>query len=231
MEDPKMKNGIMMSRTIFIFLAILSLSLAGPATAEEMMLETVLPDGVTMRCYYDTALTTDGVSPARAINAASRAYYALAEISKYFRSGFTLNSTDGSQAHDPDRTIEIIIGDPEADTTFRGYGAKNFIEPYFGVRSTNPERNAYDAVIFLPHRMETIRARSWYASGFDSDDTVLLGTMVREMAHLFNFYYDKTREREEGLLRSRMDNIIIDDGQTSCQGARTPKAAASRAQF
>jgi hypothetical protein len=157
------------------------------------MLARTLSDGVTIRCFYAGETAEDTTYPKEVLASACEAYETLTQKSGFSGALSSFRDADRSYAYDPDGAIDIIIGDPEMEGSFRGYEAEDFRTSYFDPVQLESDPSACDANILVPKKIDYIRPKSRDALIFvrDSDDRTLRGTMMHEMAHVVNFYRNR----------------------------------------
>ncbi len=179
---------------------------AAPASpAPTKSLEYRFGDGVTIRVHYsDETLHRYGEDASmarRVLDAAVQAYQTITEFSGFSTPGYTFAAADESYAYDPDRTIDVYLGDPADDEPFKGsaYAGLTFRDaPCFDTRQRSP--TAFDAVILLPANYKNF-INNWEklnpsSLGPRNVEVDLRGTLMHEMLHAVLFYYNKNLDKE-----------------------------------
>lgn len=176
----------------------------GRPSAERVSVEKALTyrfaDGAGVRVLYtDETLARYGTPsdfPRQVLDAAVLGYQTITEFQGFRSQGYSFARPDESYAYDPDRTIDIYLGDPAGEAVFsdRGFSSRYFRDaPCFDA----VERGAgsYDAVILLPANYADF-IRSWEKInpsplGRRNLEVDLRGTLVHEMLHALLFYYNR----------------------------------------
>src|SRR3989338_8729038 len=121
----------------WIIAIIMVLAMAQEAAALETgVVESALPDGAKIRCYYGEKGAGGGIYAGEVLENARKAYIILTQVCGFSRNGYSFIVPDISYAYDHDRTIDIFITDTGT--------------AYFEPRSSDGNPNAYNAVILIP---------------------------------------------------------------------------------
>ncbi len=166
----------------------------------EKVYEYRFQDGVRLKVHYtDQALApyesaSDFAS--QVLDAAVMAYQTITDFQGFNTPGYSFASPDRNYAYDPDKTIDIYLGDPGGDNGFEGLGERNRMfrdAPCFDTIQLSDKQ--YQAVILLPanyrefiKNWERINPSSLGARNLHVD---LRGTLIHEMLHVIVFYYNK----------------------------------------
>jgi hypothetical protein len=187
-----------------IRMMILCFALAALAVASSRaeVLTDTLEDGAKIRVFYDRKILEGaGLSDDYAryvLRAAKDAYTLLTVECGFSTPGFSFACPDKTYTFDPDRTIDIFIGDPGSKERFCGYGGEDFRTAYFDPRPVDGDPNAREAAILFPVNADRLRERAVSTSHADDEGQVIAGTMAHEMSHLVNYYYNKNLKEASG---------------------------------
>lgn len=162
------------------------------------------PDGTQIKVHFkQSTLDAAGVNDQFAssvLDAAVSAYQTLVQFEGFNTPGYSFTSPDLRYAYDPDRTIDIYLGDPQGGNWFEELGPKNKLfrdAPCFDTRKTGDAR--YEAMIFLPANYPEF-IRNWEklnpsSLGSRNVHVDLRGTLIHEMTHVLLFYYNKNLDK------------------------------------
>ncbi len=160
----------------------------------ESVCEYRFEDGVKIRVYFtDQTLQKygeDGQFPKDVLDAAVGAYQTITQFLGFSTPGYTFAKPDKNYAYDPDRTIDIYLGDPNE---------KRFKDaPCFDILKLSDTQ--FQALILLPvnykafiHNWECLNPSLLGARNISVD---LKGTLIHEMLHVILFYYNKNLNKE-----------------------------------
>ena len=171
----------------------------------EKVLEARFPDGAGVKVHYtDQILDENGVAetfPKQALDGASMAYKTITQTEGFDASGYSFADPDKNYAYDPDKIIDIYLGNAAPENLFRfhGFSRESFHDaPCFDTVKTADR--AYQAVILLPanyrefiQNWEHLNPSSLGARNVNMD---LRGTLIHEMLHAILFYYNKNLNHE-----------------------------------
>lgn len=182
-----------------------------PSDAGDFSVEKTLSyrfaDGAGIRVHYmDQTLERYGTPsdfPRQVLDAAVLGYQTITDFEGFGSQGYSFAHPDESYAQDPDRTVDIYIGDPMDGTAFagRGFNARYFKDaPCFDTVDRGDRR--YDAVILLPANYSDF-IRNWEkinpsSLGRRNLEVDLRGTLVHEMLHVVLFYYNRNLGKSAG---------------------------------
>ncbi len=164
-------------------------------------------DGVHVRVHFtDQTLEKNGETALfgkDVLDAATQAYQTITEFNGFNTAGFSFATPDERYAYDPDRTIDVYLGDPAADGA-QTYGFPNLTfrdAPCFDTLKVG--ENRYEAVILLPANYKDF-IRNWERInpsplGKRNVEIDLRGTLIHEMLHVVLFYYNKNLNKETEL--------------------------------
>ncbi len=176
--------------------SILTLLFCGSLFAES--LRRTLDDGATINIHYDPGMLENvGVSPdypVEILNAASKVYTILTSEFGFDRKGYTLVSPDRSYTYDPDESIDIYLGDADSKEQLCGFKPENFRTSYFATCGYKDKENVHDVIILFPCRIGVLREKGQTTSSRDSDETLILGTLIHEMTHIMTYQYCRNLE-------------------------------------
>ena len=176
----------------------------------EKIYEYRFDDGVRLKVHYtDQALEAfdaPGDLASQVLDAAVMAYQTITEFEGFNTPGYSFASPDKKYAYDPDKTIDIYLGNPTGENGFEGLGVRNHMfhdAPCFDtIRLPGAQ---YQAIILLPANY-TEFIKNWEkinpsSLGKRNIHVDLRGTLIHEMLHVVLFYYNKNLNKsshEEG---------------------------------
>lgn len=180
------------------------------AAASQGLREYRFQDGVRLKVHYnDPAGSEFALS---VLDAAVSAYQTLTQFQGFNTPGYSFSAPDMRYAYDPDKTIDIYLGEAEGGNVFEELGVKNKLfkdAPCFDTRKSGPAE--YDAMIFLPANYEEF-IRNWEKInpsplGRRNIEVDLRGTLIHEMTHVILFFYNKNLDKagEEAPPGRRLD--------------------------
>lgn len=183
----------------------------GMPEGEGMILEKVyeyrFPDGAGLRIHFtDQLLEESGADPffgKEVLDAATLAYQTITQFQGFAAPGYAFARPDASYAQDPDRVIDIYLGNPSDNNpyTTHGFANQTFKDaPCFDTIKEGP--SAYQAMIFLPANYRDF-IQSWErinpsSMGRRNIGVDLKGTLMHEMLHVVLFYYNKNLNKDAG---------------------------------
>ena len=92
----------------------------------EKTLDYKFSDGVIFRVHYtEAALKANNANPelpSQVLDAAVGAYQTITEFEGFDTPGYSFAEPDRSYAYDPDKTIDIYLGDPAGENHFAKLG-------------------------------------------------------------------------------------------------------------
>ena len=182
----------------YIYGALAALCLCGPAEAAEGLQEYRFQDGVQVKVHFKDPANEEFASSV--LDAAVSAYQTITDFQGFNSSGYSFASPDYRYAYDPDKTIDVYLGQPEDEDIFEELGEKNKLfkdAPCFDTRQTGSGR--YEAMIFLPANYEEF-IRNWEkinpsSLGKRNVHVDLRGTLIHEMTHVILFYYNHNLDK------------------------------------
>lgn len=161
-------------------------------------------DGAAVRVHYDeTVLAKNGESvdfAREVLHAAVLAYETITRTEGFSTEGYTFAAADPLYAYDPDRTIDIYLGDPSQTAPTIGKKTFSFKDaPCFD--TVHVDGNAYQAMILLPANYREFIG-NWEKInpsplGPRSPSSDLRGTLVHEMLHVIVFYYNRNLNKDD----------------------------------
>lgn len=162
-------------------------------------------DGAKIRVYYtDQMLDASGEASGFAkevFDAAVMAYQTITQFEGFNTRGYAFASADPRYAYDPDKTIDVYLGNPDDDIAFshHGFGGASFKDaPCFD--TVRVSETAFNAVILLPSNYREF-IRNWERLnpsplGTRNVGVDLRGTLIHEMLHVIVFYYNKNLNKD-----------------------------------
>lgn len=179
---------------------------ASPENSTENICQYTFIDGVCIK-VHDLSVTnpsgeiTKKLLPRQVLDAAVLAYQTITYFKGFSSSGYSFANPDLNYAYDPDRTIDVYIGDQTNDNALNKTGAKKLSfkdAPCFD--TIQSASNEYNAVILLPSNYadfikswERLNASSLGDRNLNID---LQGTLIHEMLHTILFYYNKNLSKQ-----------------------------------
>lgn len=163
-------------------------------------------DGASVRVYFtDQVLEECGETAFFAkdvLDAAVSAYQTITQMEGFRTSGFSFANPDTGYAADPDRTIDIVIGNPGEANAYpmQGFNVQSFRDaPCFD--TVKVAEHQYNAVILLPADYKGF-IRNWEkinpsSLGERRVEVDLRGTLIHEMLHVIVFYYNRNLMPQE----------------------------------
>jgi len=203
---------IKLFKALILFLCLSTASEAYAAgRLSEKIQEYRFRDGTRLKVHYtDTVLRESGESrqfPQDVLDAAVSAYQTIVEFQGFSTPGYSFASPDKTYAYDPDRTIDIYLGNPEKPNPYpkRGFDHLSFKDaPCFDTIQVSDTK--YQAVILLPGNYKEF-IKNWErinpsSLGSRNVWVDLRGTLIHEMLHVVLFYYNKNLNKECDIDRS-----------------------------
>ena len=177
----------------------------------EKIYEYRFSEGVKIKVHFtDEMLERSGESVYFAkdvLDAAVQAYQTITQFKGFSSTGYSFAFPDPNYAYDPDRTIDIYLGDPSSDSEILNHGFRNLSfkdAPCFDTLKISDTE--YQAVILLPanykefiKNWEHINPSSLGARNVNVD---LRGTLIHEMLHVILFYYNKNLNKDVAVSES-----------------------------
>lgn len=179
-------------------------TLAAHRTLEKVY-EHRFPDGASIRVYFTDQLLEESrqgpTFPKEVLDAAVSAYQIITQSQGFNTDGFSFVSPRRKYAYDPDKTIDIYLGNPDQTQNFptHGFNAASFKDaPCFD--TTRVSKTGFNAVILLPANYSDF-IRNWELInpsplGARNIDVDLRGTLIHEMLHVVLFYYNRNLNKE-----------------------------------
>lgn len=173
-------------------------------------------DGATIKVHFTDQIleetSTDPYFPKEVLDAAVLAYQTITQFQGFSTAGYAFASPDESYAYDPDKTIDVFLGNPSETNFFpdHGFGAAAFKDaPCFDTLRISD--TAFQAVILLPSNYRAF-IKNWEkinpsSLGARNVNTDLRGTLIHEMLHVIIFYYNKNLNRGCALNTQGVINI------------------------
>ncbi len=171
----------------------------------EKVCEGRLEDGAAVKVHYtDQILEEVGVAvsfPQQVLEAAVTAYQTITRLEGFGTSGYSFSDPDKTYVYDPDKTIDIYLGNSNADNGFKFHGFTSAAyrdAPCFD--TVKFSARAYGALILLPVNYREY-IKNWEqmnpsSLGPRNINVDLRGTLIHEMLHVVLFYYNKNLNRE-----------------------------------
>ena len=166
----------------------------------EKVYEYRFQDGVRIKVHYTDQSLEASHAPSdmasQVLDAAVMAYQTITDFEGFNTRGYSFASPDKSYAYDPDKTIDIYIGDPNGENGYEGLGERNRMfrdAPCFDTIQLSDTE--YQAVILLPANYREF-IKNWEkinpsSLGTRNIHVDLRGTLIHEMLHTIVFYYNK----------------------------------------
>ncbi len=166
----------------------------------EKIYEYRFNDGARLKVHYtDQGLETFDAAPdlaSQVLDAAVMAYQTITEFEGFNTLGYSFASPNKKYAYDPDKTIDIYLGQPTGENGYEGLGARNRMfrdAPCFDTIQLSDTQ--YQAVILLPANYREF-IKNWEkinpsSLGKRNIHVDLRGTLIHEMLHVVLFYYNK----------------------------------------
>ncbi len=173
----------------------------------EKVYEARFPDGAALRVHYtDQILEESGASaqfPKQVLDASVSAYQTITQYGGFRTEGYSLANPDESYAYDPDKTVDIYLGNTNEANQFlyHSFSSLSFRDaPCFD--TVKLSETAYQSVILLPANYREF-IQNWEhlnpsSLGARNTNVDLRGTLIHEMLHVILFYYNKNLSRENG---------------------------------
>lgn len=197
-----------MKKKVFWLSILCAAALGGSTAADQNFAEKFyqysFKDGAGIKVHFTEALLKKSGEnqefPKEVLEAAVLAYQTIVEFQGFSTHGYSFASADKNYAYDPDKTIDIYLGDP-ADDTFEAQGFKGAVfkdVPCFD--TVRVSKTAFQAVILLPVRYGEF-IRNWERMNPSSLGTRnvkvdLRGTLMHEMLHAILFYYNRNLNKD-----------------------------------
>ncbi len=172
----------------------------------EKILEYELSDGAAIRVHFnDQAMSRYGADedlPSDVMDAAVHAYQTITDFQGFSSNKYSFAQADPSYAIDPDKTIDVYLGDPAGYNAYPSLGLRNNLfkdAPCFDTIKISETQ--YQAVILLPANYRDF-IRNWEKInpsplGKRNIGVDLRGTLIHEMLHVIVFYYNKNINKSE----------------------------------
>ncbi len=189
------------------------------APAIEKVLERRFPDGARIKVHFTDRLLEDtgaGDSfPKEALEAAAAAYQTITEFQGFSSKGYSFVDPDQSYAYDPDKTIDILLGDPSPQNIYlnHGFAFGSFRDaPCFDTVKVSD--TAFHSFILLPGNYGDF-IKNWErmnpsSLGRRNIGIDLRGTLMHEMLHVVVFYYNKNLNKESGEHAAAVPKMKVD---------------------
>ncbi len=141
--------------------------------------------------------------PQQVLDAAVSGYRTITQSSGFNSEGYSFAHADKKYVYDPDKTIDIYLGNPAESNSFpyHGFTAEAFRNsPCFDTLKIS--QTAYHAVILLPINYGNF-IKGWERLnpsplGPRNIQVDLGGTLIHEMLHAVLFYYNRNLNKETG---------------------------------
>lgn len=184
----------------------------------EKVQQYTFTDGVTIKVHFTDQMMEEGVDSEafarEVLDAAVSAYQTITVFKGFSANGYSLANPNYQYAYDPDKTIDIFLGDTSEKTgSIHGFNAATFKDaPCFDTIKLSSA--AYDAVILIPANYAAF-IKNWEKInpsylGQRSVSLDLRGTLIHEMLHAIIFYYNKNLNKEEAATSKTIDHQKID---------------------
>lgn len=201
-------------KVMFLVLVLLSGTPRAPQAADGIAEKTLektreyqFGDGVILKVHFTDEILEESREDIyfvkEVLDAAVFAYQMITQFQGFSSPGFSFASSNKSYAYDPDRAIDIYLGHPDDNKSYRshGFGHISFKDaPCFD--TVKVAENQYQAVILLPSKYrefisnwEKINPSPLGARHVGAD---LRGTLIHEMLHVILFYYNKNLNKDPG---------------------------------
>ncbi len=178
-------------------------------------------DGVLFRVHYtDHMMAKYGVTgdlPGDVLDAAVHGYQTITEFEGFASKNYSFAEPDPSYAMDPDKTIDVYLGDPSGFNGYELLGIRNNLfkdAPCFDTIKLSETQ--YQAVILLPANYYEF-IRNWEKInpsplGRRNIGVDLRGTLIHEMLHVVLFYYNKNlnKSAEDAAMGAHNDAKNLD---------------------
>lgn len=163
-------------------------------------------DGAILRVHFtDQILEEAGADvyfPREVLDAAVSAYQTITQFEGFNTPGYSFAQPDKNYAYDPDKAIDIYLGNPKDDNRFQNHGYSNLSfkdAPCFDTIRLG--RHRYEAVILLPANYQEF-IKNWEKInpsplGTRNINVDIRGTLTHEMLHVILFYYNKNLSRDD----------------------------------
>ncbi len=173
----------------------------------EKVYEARFRDGAAVRVHYtDQILAESGASsqfPKQVVDACVIAYQTITQHEGFGAEGYSLAKPDTSYAFDPDKTVDVYLGNAAQNNQFLFHSFSNLSyrdAPCFDTVKISD--TAYQSVILLPANYREF-IQNWEhlnpsSLGERNTNIDLRGTLIHEMLHVVLFYYNKNLNRESG---------------------------------
>ncbi len=197
------------SKTTFFLLALSATSLlfvpgisraSQNSSSTEKINQYQFEDGVKLKVHYtEQSLEAAGAQvdfPSQVLDAAVMAYQTITQFQGFNTPGYSFAAPDMKYAFDPDKTIDIYLGQPTGENHFEGLGNRNQMfrdAPCFDTIQLSDTQ--YQAIILLPTNYREF-IKNWErinpsSLGKRNIHVDLRGTLIHEMLHVVVFYYNK----------------------------------------
>ncbi|OIO39771.1 MAG: hypothetical protein AUJ72_00020 [Candidatus Omnitrophica bacterium CG1_02_46_14] len=162
-------------------------------------------DGVKIRVHFNESVLKKSGQTIRfaknVLDSAIEAYQIITQFKGFSSAGYSFAFPDTRYAYDPDKTIDIYLGDPSGDDAIlnRGQNRLSFKDaPCFDTIKLSD--TVYKAVILLPSNYRDF-IKNWEhinpsPLGVRDINVDLRGTLIHEMLHVILFYYNKNLNKE-----------------------------------
>lgn len=171
----------------------------------EKTYEYIFPDGAKIKVHYTDQILKETEAapdfPREVLDDAVFAYQTITQFHGFNSKGFSFANPDKAYAYDPDKTIDIYIGNPDAENAYsmHGFSSTAFRDaPCFDTQKLS--ETSYQAVILLPGSYQKF-IKNWEKLnpsplGGRDVHVDLKGTLIHEMLHVIVFYYNKNLNKE-----------------------------------
>lgn len=171
----------------------------------EKVYEYRFPDGAAIQVHFTDQILAEtrqqSYFPKEVLNAAVSAYQTITQFQGFHTQGYAYASPDKTYAYDPDRTIDIYLGNPDEKQNFsyHGFNPLSFKDaPCFD--TVRVSDTGFHAVILLPANYAAF-IKNWEKInpsplGARNVEVDLHGTLIHEMLHVVLFYYNRNLNKD-----------------------------------
>ncbi len=161
-------------------------------------LDYAFPNGVKIKVHFDAQTLKNAGAGAffaqDVLNAAVEAYQNITEFQGFSTAGYTFAMPNKNYAYDPDKTIDVFIGDSQEISKVSQAPSWMVFKDAPCFDTIHRSGAAYDAVILLPANYKDF-IRGWEKInpsplGTRNVEVDLRGTLIHEMLHVIIFYYN-----------------------------------------
>lgn len=180
----------------------------------EKIQECRFSNGVSIKVHYTDQLLEEGGAseefPRDVLDSAVMAYQTITQFEGFNSLGYSFAEPDKNYVYDPDKTIDIYLGLPASENSFKYHGFTNQSykdAPCFDTIKLSD--TSYQAVILLPVNYHDF-IKNWEklnpsSLGKRNINIDLRGTLIHEMLHVIVFFYNKNLNRENDAAGSPED--------------------------